>query len=96
MKARIPKQPQGNHNDTDGEYNPYLKATLLEVVDNQLRDNDPPETRETLERLMASGHTEQSAKERIASVVLMHVYDAMHDLKDFDGEKYKKDLAELK
>ena len=42
MKARIPKHYDNN---TDSEYNPYLKATLLEVVDNQLNDNDPPETR---------------------------------------------------
>jgi len=35
-------------------YNPQLKATILEVVSNQLRANDPPETRETLDRLVSS------------------------------------------
>jgi hypothetical protein len=28
---------------------PRLKAAFLEVVDNQLKANDPPETRETLD-----------------------------------------------
>lgn len=93
MKARITKH---SDNNTDSEYNPYLKATLLEVVDNQLNDNDPPETRETLNRLIADGYSEEKAKERIASVLVMHIYDVMHDSKQFDSEKYKRDLSELK
>ena len=93
MKARIPKHSDKN---TESEYNPYLKATLLEVVDNQLNDNDPPETRETLNRIIAAGYSEEKAKERIASVLVMHIYDIMHDSKQFDSEKYKRDLSELK
>lgn len=93
MKAHITKH---SDNNTDSEYNPYLKATLLEVVDNQLNDNDPPETRETLNRLIADGYSEEKAKERIASVLVTHIYDVMHDSKQFDAEKYKRDLSELK
>ncbi len=29
------------------EENPYLKSAILEVVNNQLEANDPPETRQT-------------------------------------------------
>ena len=92
MKARNPKH---SDNNTDSEYNPHLKALLLEVVDNQLRDNDPPEARETLNRLIAAGYPREKAKERIASVVITHIYDIMHDSKAFDSEKYKRDLLEL-
>ena len=56
MKSRIPKPTPDS---VSPEYDPHLKATLLEVVDNQIRDNNPPETRETLERLISAGHTEQ-------------------------------------
>jgi hypothetical protein len=35
--------------------NPRLKAMIMEVVDNQLGANDPPEARSTLERLIAEG-----------------------------------------
>jgi hypothetical protein len=41
------------------ESNPRLKATFLQVVDNQLKANDPPETRQTLERLIAQGITRE-------------------------------------
>ena len=53
-------------------------------------------TRETLNRLIAAGYSEKKAKERIASVLVTHIYNVMHDSKKFDSEKYKRDLAELK
>ena len=37
---------------------PILKKTLLETVDNQLRDNTPPETKETYKRLRRELNTE--------------------------------------
>jgi len=42
--------------------NPRLRAAFLEVVDNHLRDNNPPETKETLERLMAEGYSAENVK----------------------------------
>jgi hypothetical protein len=39
------------------EENPYLKSAILEVVDNQLKANDPPETRKTLKRLPTEGYS---------------------------------------
>jgi hypothetical protein len=43
-------------------YNPVLQAAIYDVVDNQLRDGTPPETRQTLDRLMAEGHIRQEAR----------------------------------
>ena len=37
------------------ETNPELGEVILEVVDNQLRVGEPPETRETFDRLIAKG-----------------------------------------
>lgn len=44
------------------EHNPRLKKIILQVVFNQLRSNQPPETKETLERLIAEGHSKEKAK----------------------------------
>jgi len=33
--------------------NPHLKAAILQVVDNQILANDPPETKQTLDRLIS-------------------------------------------
>jgi hypothetical protein len=34
---------------------PYLQSAILEVVDNQLKANDPPETRQTFDCLVSEG-----------------------------------------
>ncbi len=76
-------------------YNPRLKALILEVVDNQINDNDPPITRKTMERLKAAGYTEKKAKEMIAAVVVSYIYEIMKDGKDFDVSSYTRDLKRL-
>ena len=89
MRKRI------QHSDAPEGTNPRLKKLILGVVDNQLRDNNPPVTTDTLERLIAAGYSEQKAKERIAAVVVEHIYDILHDQKAFDLEKYEQDLSRL-
>ena len=76
-------------------HNPRLKALILEVVDNQINDNDPPITRETMARLQAAGYSEKKAKEMIGAVVVEYIWDIMANGADFDVEKYSNDLREL-
>lgn len=70
--------------------NPYLKHSLLEVVDNQLRDNNPPITRLTFERLQAEGYTPKQAKEKIAAIIVEDIYDIMKNNKPHYEAKYEK------
>ena len=41
--------------EEDQGHNPYLKAAVLEVVQNQIEANDPPEAREASNRLTSQG-----------------------------------------
>jgi len=41
---------------------PQLTAAILEAVDNQLRDSNPPEAKETYDRLIASGISDKEAR----------------------------------
>ncbi|MDZ7263673.1 MAG: hypothetical protein ONB16_03755 [candidate division KSB1 bacterium] len=75
--------------------NPRLKKAFLEVVSNQLRDNDPPETRQTLTRLMVEGYTRAESMELIAAVVSAHIYDMFKRQRHFDPAKYVHDLNKL-
>jgi len=75
--------------------NPHLKATILEVVDNQLRANDPPETRSTLDRLIAEGYSETAAKELIGCVVTSEIYDVMKNKEEFDRQRFVDALNKL-
>lgn len=74
---------------------PEMKRIILDVVDNQLADNDPPETRQTLDRLMAEGIAEPDAKVHIAQAVCVEIRDTLRNQKSFDRERYLRNLAEL-
>ena len=75
--------------------NPHLKAIIIEVVDNQLRANDPPETRSTLDRLIAEGHSEEEAKELVACVVTSEIFDVMKNKEEFNHQRYIDALNKL-
>ncbi len=72
-----------------------LRAALFEVVENQLRDNDPPETRQTLERLVAEGHSDQEAKRLIAAVVSVEIYDILKQQQPYNQERFTAALDKL-
>jgi hypothetical protein len=81
----MPKQP----------YYRVLCAAIREVVDNQLRDGTPPETRATLKRLMADGIPEQEARELIARVVSTEILDVLKSGQPYQVERYVAGLRAL-
>ena len=48
---------------------PRLDGAILAVVDQQMQDNTPPETRRTFERLVALGYAPEDARRLIGDVV---------------------------
>ncbi len=72
-----------------------LKKTILEVVDNQLKANDPPCTKETYGKLLDAGYSKSEAKDKIGAVVLTEIYDILKEGHSFDEEKYKNSLEEM-
>ncbi|HYU76861.1 MAG TPA: hypothetical protein VEL31_29690 [Ktedonobacteraceae bacterium] len=85
----------GQPYDEGMPFNPHLKAAILEVVENQLRDGDPPETRQTLERLLTAGYSRQQAIEMIGSAVVGEIWNVLHENKSFDRARFTALLAQL-
>ena len=79
----------------EGETNPYLKAAILEVVENQLRENNPPETRQTLERLLAAGYSRQEAMKMIGTAVVGEIWAVLKENKEYDAVRYRAALEGL-
>ena len=75
--------------------NPYLREAFLEVVDNQLRDNNPPETKLTLDRLKAEGYSAEDAKLLIAQAVAVETYVIMKTQTPFNRERFVRNLMAL-
>jgi hypothetical protein len=77
------------------ESNPQLQAAIIEVVENQLRNNDPPQTGQTFKRLIAAGHSEKEAKRLIACVVSAEIFDVLKKNEPFNLDRFIKGLNKL-
>ena len=75
--------------------NPHLRRALLEVVDNQLRDNTPPETRTTLDRLIEEGRSRNEAIELIACVVSTEIFHVLKSGRTYDNARFVAALQAL-
>ena len=75
--------------------NPHLRRAILEVVENQLRAGTPPETRATLERLMADGSSRANALEYIGCVVASEIFDVLKSGQPFDESRFVAALRAL-
>ena len=74
---------------------PELRQTVLEVVENQIRDNEPPETRQTVERLMAEGYGAEEARRLVATAVVRELFHIMKDKEPFNRERFLWNLTHL-
>jgi hypothetical protein len=77
------------------DYNPRLKAAFLGAVDEQLAKNDPPETRETLDRLIGEGFSEADAKVLLAQVIAVELYCVSKEQKPFNRKRFVRNLRNL-
>lgn len=75
--------------------NEILQAQFLEVVENQLRMDDPAETRLTLERLEQAGYSPQDSKKMISACVAVAIADTLSSNEPFDEARYIKNLNRL-
>lgn len=72
-----------------------LKSTILKMVRNQIKNNDPSETKETFERLLSAGYNEEEAMETIAVIVLEELYDMLKNKEAFNQERFVSKLKKL-
>jgi hypothetical protein len=77
------------------EINRDLKEHLFGIIENQLNDNDPPETKITYDRLRKEGHNNAQAKDLIAQCVAVEIFGVFKSDKPFDEVRYIKNLKRL-
>src|SRR2546422_2788788 len=76
-------------------FNPHLKAAILEVIENQIHTGDPPETQQTLERLLVAGSLRKQDIEMIGSALVEEIWAILHDHKPFDRARFTSLLEQL-
>jgi hypothetical protein len=75
--------------------NPQLTAAILEAVDNQLRDLNPPETKETYDRLIASGISDKETRRLIAVALSAEMFEVLKNKKEYSAQRYIASLRKL-
>ena len=77
------------------EINIKLRDHIFEIIKNQIKDNDPPETRITFERLKSEGNSEFVSKQLIGQCVAVELFRVMKYQESFNEERYVKNLLNL-
>jgi len=72
-----------------------VRAAMFEVIEHQLQSNDPPETRETLDRLMSKGHTREEAMKLIGCALVSEIYAILKTQAPYDNTRYVANLKRL-
>jgi hypothetical protein len=71
------------------------RKAILDVVENQIRNLDPPATKETLDRLISEGVVEDEARRLIGCVVASEIFGILKQKQPFDQERYITALRRL-
>ncbi|EJK2116545.1 hypothetical protein BOO29_00215 [Vibrio navarrensis] len=71
------------------------EAELIEVIENQLEDSNPIKVKETLMRLMMTGHSREEAIAMMACAVSIEIFDVMRNEGKFNLKRYAEHLDQL-
>jgi hypothetical protein len=72
-----------------------VRAAILEVVENQLRDGTPIETKQTFDRLIAQGYSAPEAKRLIGVVVASEIFNILKNGKPYNQRRFIAALHRL-
>jgi len=68
---------------------------IIEAIENQILDNDPPETRITLDRLMSLGESRNNAMRYIGAVMAQEMFEVLHNKQPYSEDRYIENLKNL-
>jgi len=79
----------------DEEESELARAAIFEAIDTQLADGEPPETAETMKRLMDDGYSQDEAYRLIGCVLADEMFEVMKYEREYDNERYVRLLRKL-
>jgi plasmid replication initiation protein len=77
------------------ETNKILQQEIFNIIESQIRDKKPPETKQAYERLIKSGFGRTDAKKHIGQCVAVELFNVMKYHKPFDEKRYIQNLLKL-
>ena len=71
------------------------REAIFEVIENQIRDNDPPITAETYNRLKSEGHSHEETMKFIGCALSVELFEIMTNHQPFNEQRYSDNLKSL-
>ena len=72
-----------------------VRDAMLDTVLNQINTNDPPEARETYDRLIDAGASNSQALNLMAAALRVEMNRMLTESKPFDNERYSAALKKI-
>ncbi|WP_194767644.1 hypothetical protein [Tamlana sp. I1] len=77
------------------ETNEKLREQIFDIIKNQLKDNTPPETKETFDRLKKEGFDDFQSRQLIGQCLAVELFEVMKNGKPYNNKRYVKNLLAL-
>lgn len=71
------------------------QAALFEAVETQVNAAEPPEARETYDRLVGQGYSHEETMKLMACVLVEEVFGVVKNGREYDHQAYVEGLAAL-
>lgn len=72
-----------------------IREQIFEIINNQLKANDPPETQATFDRLIKQGFNDFQTRQMIGQCISVELFEIMKSKTPFNLERYIKHLEGL-
>ncbi len=83
------------HDPNTEVFDPKLYRLVLDAINRQIKENDPPEPRRTYYRLMAAGYSSDNAHLQIALILCVEIIRSLESGKPFHESRYASALRRL-
>ena len=77
------------------ETNDILREQIFEIIKNQLKNNDPPETKITYNRLIKAGYDDFQTRQMIGQCLAIELFEVIKNGKPYSNARYIKNLKKL-
>jgi hypothetical protein len=75
--------------------NEIAREQILTIVRNQIKENNPPETKQTFERLKGLGYSTTDSEMLIGQCIAIETFNILKYKQPFDKIRYIKNLNKL-
>ena len=72
-----------------------VRDAMLDTVLNQIETGDPPEAKQTFDRLMAAGQSKSQALQKMAAALRVEMGRMLNESSPFDNARYAQLLAKI-